>query len=69
MKFSESFRIGSLELKNRFIMAPVKSAYGNPKGEVTERHLTYYDNLSQGGVAMIILEPCLLYTSPSPRDS
>ena len=57
MKFSESFRIGSLELKNRFIMAPVKSAYGNPKGEVTERHLTYYDNLSQGGVAMIILEP------------
>lgn len=57
MKFSESFRIGSLELKNRFIMAPVKSAYGNPKGEVTPRHLTYYDNLSRGGVAMIILEP------------
>ncbi|MCF6268061.1 MAG: NAD(P)/FAD-dependent oxidoreductase [Desulfuromusa sp.] len=57
MKFSESFRIGSLELKNRFIMAPVKSAYGNPKGEVTPRHLTYYDNLSKGGVAMIILEP------------
>lgn len=57
MKFSEAFQIGSLELKNRFIMAPVKSAYGNPKGEVTPRHLTYYDNLSQGGVAMIILEP------------
>ena len=38
-------------------MAPVKSAYGNPKGEVTPRHLIYYDNLSKGGMAMIILEP------------
>jgi len=57
MKFSEAIQIGPLKLKNRFIMAPVKSAYGNPKGEVTPRHLTYYDNLSKGGMAMIILEP------------
>ena len=57
MKFSEAFQIGQLKLKNRFIMAPVKSAYGTPKGEVTPRHLTYYDNLSKGGMAMIILEP------------
>ncbi|MCD6580841.1 MAG: FAD-dependent oxidoreductase [Desulfuromusa sp.] len=57
MKFSEAFQIGKLQLKNRFIMAPVKSAYGNPKGKVTPRHLTYYDNLSKGGMAMIILEP------------
>jgi len=57
MKFLETFKLGPLTLKNRFIMAPVKSAYGNPKGEVTPRHLTYYDNLSRGGTAMIILEP------------
>jgi len=57
MKFSETFNLGQLTLKNRFIMAPVKSAYGNPKGEVTPRHLIYYDNLSRGGMAMIILEP------------
>ncbi len=57
MKFSEAFELGQLKLKNRFIMAPVKSAYGNPKGEVTPRHLVYYDNLSKGGMAMIILEP------------
>ncbi len=57
MKFTQSIQIGQLQLKNRFIMAPIKSAYGNPKGEVTERHLTYYDNLSKGGMAMIILEP------------
>ncbi|MEA3544421.1 MAG: FAD-dependent oxidoreductase [Thermodesulfobacteriota bacterium] len=57
MKFSEAIQIGQLQLKNRFIMAPVKSAYGNPKGEVTPRHLTYYNNLSRGGMSMIILEP------------
>ncbi|WP_321394444.1 FAD-dependent oxidoreductase [uncultured Desulfuromusa sp.] len=57
MKFSEAFTLGQLKLKNRFIMAPVKSAYGNPQGEVTPRHLVYYDNLSKGGMAMIILEP------------
>lgn len=57
MKFLKPFQIGRLQLKNSFIMAPVKSAYGNPTGEVTSRHLTYYDNLSKGGVAMIILEP------------
>ncbi len=57
MKFSESFRLGQLQLKNRFVMAPVKSAYGTPQGDVTPRHLTYYDNLSKGGTAMIILEP------------
>ena len=34
MKFTKPFQIGQLQLKNRFIMAPVKSAYGNPKGEV-----------------------------------
>ncbi|PLX99411.1 MAG: NADH:flavin oxidoreductase [Desulfuromonas sp.] len=57
MKFAEEFRIGGLQLKNRFIMAPVKTAYGTPKGEVTPRHLSYYANLSRGGVALIILEP------------
>ena len=57
MKFTQSFQIGQLQLKNRFIMAPVKTAYGTPQGDVTKRHLTYYDNLSKGGAALIILEP------------
>jgi len=38
-------------------MAPVKTGYGSPQGEVNERHLTYYNNVSKSGVAMIILEP------------
>lgn len=57
MKFAQPVQIGPITLKNSFIMAPVKTAYGNPKGEVTPRHLSYYRNLAQGGAAMIILEP------------
>lgn len=57
MKFEKPLQIGQLKLKNSFIMAPVKTAYGNPKGDVTPRHLSYYGNLAKGGVAMIILEP------------
>jgi len=36
-------------------MAPVKTAYGTPKGDVTERHILYYENMAKGGVALIIL--------------
>lgn len=57
MRFTQPFVLGSLRLKNRFIMAPVKTAYGTLDGRVTERHLTYYANIARGGVALVILEP------------
>ncbi|MCK5878802.1 MAG: FAD-dependent oxidoreductase [Holophagae bacterium] len=57
MHFTEPTNLGRLELKNRFIMAPVKTAYGTPDGRVTGRHLTYYTNVAKGGTALVILEP------------
>jgi len=36
---SEELVIGNRRLKNRFIMAPVKTGYGTKTGEVTDRHL------------------------------
>lgn len=57
MRYWEPTRLGRLELKNGLIMAPVKTAYGNPDGRVTDRHLTYYSNIAGGGAAMVILEP------------
>lgn len=57
MKFTESYELGSLSLRNRFVMAPVKTAYGTPEGRVTERHLTYYANIARGGAGLVILEP------------
>ncbi len=57
MRFTNSCTLGALHLKNGFIMAPVKTAYGTPDGRVTKRHLTYHANIARGGAAMVILEP------------
>ena len=31
-----------LNLRNRFLFAPVKTGYGTNDGRVTERHLAFY---------------------------
>jgi len=36
-----------LHLKNHFIMAPVKTGYGNKSGAITEKHLQFYKYRSQ----------------------
>ena len=53
----ERFTLGNLELANRFIFPPVKLAYGNPDGTVTERQLTFYKQVAQKGPGLLILEP------------
>ena len=57
MIFNTPGKIGNLSLKNRYIMAPVKTAYGNLRGEVVDRHIVYYTNIAKGGVSLVILEP------------
>ncbi len=57
MRFTEPATLGELRLKNRFFMAPVKTAYGTLDGRVTGRHLLYYKNIAKGGSALVILEP------------
>lgn len=57
----ESRSIGNLELKNLFIMAPVKTGYGNLAGEVSEQHRRYYGRRAEGGAAMIICEPFFIH--------
>ncbi len=49
--------MGSLSLRNRFIMSPVKTAYGTKEGEVTPRQLLFYRQIGEGGVAAIVTEP------------
>ncbi len=57
MRYDKPIKIGKKELKNRYIIAPVKTAYASLEGEVNERHLRYYDNISKGGAGLIIVEP------------
>jgi len=57
MTILQKTQLGPLLLKNRFFMAPVKTAMCMPGGIVTPQILRYYERMAKGGVAAIILEP------------
>jgi 2,4-dienoyl-CoA reductase-like NADH-dependent reductase (Old Yellow Enzyme family) len=52
-----SFTLDGVAFVNRFVFPPIKTAYGNPDGEVTEAQLTFYRQIARNGPALIILEP------------
>ncbi len=52
----EPFRIGAMELRNRFVMPPMVTEYANEEGYVTERSRNYYAARARGGVGLIIVE-------------
>ncbi len=56
-KLFETVTLGNLTLANRFIFPPVKTAYGTPKGNVTDQHLTYYRQIAEKGPGLLIIEP------------
>jgi 2,4-dienoyl-CoA reductase-like NADH-dependent reductase (Old Yellow Enzyme family)/thioredoxin reductase len=53
----EKFKLDGLELANRFVFPPVKTGYGTPNGEVTQRQLLFYQQISENGPGIVILEP------------
>lgn len=44
----DSWTLGSLSLRNRIVMAPVKTAFGTTEGRVTERCLHFYRRIARG---------------------
>jgi len=62
---SKELVIGVKQLKNRFIMAPVKTGYGTKTGEVTDRHLQFYKRRNRY-LGAITPEP--FYLRPSLRE-
>ncbi|MFP4135528.1 MAG: NAD(P)/FAD-dependent oxidoreductase [Candidatus Acetothermia bacterium] len=52
-------KIGDTEFRNEFIMAPVKTGYNEGQGEVTRRHLEFYDRRA-AHVGGVIPEPFYL---------
>lgn len=66
MKFPKLFspiRIGTLEVKNRLVFAPVSTELGSPDGKVTPQMLEYYEERARGGVGLVIVEAAF----PDPR--
>jgi 2,4-dienoyl-CoA reductase-like NADH-dependent reductase (Old Yellow Enzyme family)/NADPH-dependent 2,4-dienoyl-CoA reductase/sulfur reductase-like enzyme len=48
--------VKSMTIKNRIVMPPMGTNYGDPNGEFTEDHMKYYERRARGGVGLIIVE-------------
>ena len=53
----KEFRLGNMELVNRFVFPPIKLGYGNADGTVTDRQLQFYQQIARGGPGLVIIEP------------
>jgi len=60
------FPLDGVELVNRFVFPPIKTAYGNPAGKVTDGQLTFYGQIARNGPGLIILEPVAV--TPEGRE-
>ena len=59
MKYTKLFSpgvIGTLEVKNRAIMAPMSAALANPDGTVSDALIAYLKARADGGIGLIITE-------------
>ena len=52
----EPFRIGTMTLRNRFVMPPMVTQYADQEGYVTDRSRNYYAARAWGGVGLVIVE-------------
>lgn len=65
-KMFEPIRIGSLELKNRVMMAPCLTFFAKD-GCVTDQMIEYYKERAKGGVGLIVVEATYPCFSGRPR--
>ncbi len=49
-------KIGTMELKNRFVVPPMGTNFGTYEGMVTDDMITYYRRRAKGGFGLIIIE-------------
>jgi NAD(H)-dependent 7beta-hydroxy-3-oxo-delta4-cholenoic acid oxidoreductase len=48
--------IGTMEVKNRIVMAPMATDYANPDGTISQRLIDYFVARAEGGVGLITVE-------------
>jgi len=52
----EPFTLGSLQLRNRLVMAPVTTQYADERGAVTAQLKAHYETRAMGGAGLIVVE-------------
>jgi 2,4-dienoyl-CoA reductase-like NADH-dependent reductase (Old Yellow Enzyme family)/thioredoxin reductase len=56
----QPFRLKSLTLRNRIVMAPMLSRLCEPDGIVSQKLIDYYAERARGGVGLVIVEYCYI---------
>ena len=56
----EPCKIGTLEVKNRFVRSATRDAMADPSGAVTNASVALYRNLARGGIGLIITGPIMV---------
>ena len=54
-RLMNKFKIGKHTLKNRMVYAPTASGTADSAGNVTQKTIEYYDNLSKGGASLVYI--------------
>jgi len=62
----QPYRLGNIELPNRFVFPPIKTGYGDLGGSITERQIDFYRRIATNGPGLMILEPVAV--SPEGRE-
>lgn len=61
-KLFSPITIQRMTLKNRIVMPPMGTNFAGPNGEITDEHISYYEQRAKGGTGLIILEnACLAF--------
>ncbi len=62
----EPIAIRTMNVKNRIVMTPMGTNYGEQNGEMSFLHINYYEERAKGGTGLIIVENVSVY---SPQGS
>jgi len=62
MKLLEPLTVGTMRLKNRFVMPPMVTNFATREGYVTDRSRNYYGARAEGGVGLVIVEATCIET-------
>jgi len=55
-KLFEPIKIGTMEVKNRFVVPPMGTNFANPDGSVSQQLIDYLVSRAKGGYGLIIVE-------------
>lgn len=62
----EPFTVRRMTLKNRVVMTPMGTNFGEQNGEMSFLHINYYEQRARGGTGMLIVEnACVTYPQGS----